>query len=295
MRRISSNFSLHHARNGFTLVEFLMFAALFVIAILTFIGVLITVVRIQARQNAAAEVTQEAQFLVQTFQRYIEDASIIELERDNPSSFITLRMASSTADPRVICLGGTPGPHACNPLENYTLFFSENDGTPQPLTSARVAITNLKFTRIGSFKGHDAVRVEFTIQSRTQNPQQFFSQTIQTTIARSSPAIFNETLARDQAPFNLGSAALRWRSINDVLFFASSSKNIGLGTQNPTQQLDIDGGILLETYPSVRPGCNAAVRGSVWIEENASNTDILSVCAQGADGVSYAWRQFSYY
>jgi hypothetical protein len=65
--------------------------------------------------------------------------------------------------------------------------------------------------------------------------------------------------------------------------------NIGLGTNNPTQKLEIDGGVKLNTATG-QPACSATVRGTVWFTRSAAGVaDLLEVCAK--DNLdAYAWH-----
>ena len=65
---------------------------------------------------------------------------------------------------------------------------------------------------------------------------------------------------------------------------------VGIGTATPTQRLEVNGGVRMNTVV-VRPVCSAAVRGTLWFEQKntAGVADTMAVCAKGADE-NYAWR-----
>jgi hypothetical protein len=64
---------------------------------------------------------------------------------------------------------------------------------------------------------------------------------------------------------------------------------VGIGALTPTQQLEVNGGIMLNTA-TVQPACTAATRGLLWFVQSASGVkDRCEVCAKDAADV-YAWR-----
>jgi len=67
---------------------------------------------------------------------------------------------------------------------------------------------------------------------------------------------------------------------------------IGLGSGVPTQRLEVNGGIKLNTA-AVRPECTVSARGTFWVVKGAVGVaDKLSICLKG-DGAStenYAWK-----
>ena len=65
--------------------------------------------------------------------------------------------------------------------------------------------------------------------------------------------------------------------------------NIGIGTTTPTQKLEVNGGIRMNTT-GAKPICDATVRGTFWFTQGATGVaDTLEICAKDASDV-YAWR-----
>jgi hypothetical protein len=65
--------------------------------------------------------------------------------------------------------------------------------------------------------------------------------------------------------------------------------NVGIGTNDPHQKLEINGGVQLNTV-TAKPTCDAAARGTQWFTQGTTGVkDTLEVCAKDA-GNSYAWR-----
>src|SRR3989344_1779290 len=89
---------------GFTILELLVFSAIFSLVAITFVSILISVTRVQLRETASAEVNQQSQFIMQTIQRYIEESSIIETPPETPTDTLKLRISSSTDSPSSFAL-----------------------------------------------------------------------------------------------------------------------------------------------------------------------------------------------
>lgn len=218
------------ARGGFTLLEMVIFAALFAIAAVSFMTILVSVTRIQVRQGAAAEVNQQSQFLLQTIQRYVEQSSLIEMTADAATSTLKLRMPSSAYDPTYVYLSGG------------TVYLKESDaGTPQALSSSKVNVTNMVFTKRSNPTGHDSVDISFAVEYAKQNAQQAFSQILDTAIARVSAATFDSNVVPSAGnTYKIGVSAGDWQSINNTIFFSGS--NVGIGAASPGAKLQISSG-----------------------------------------------------
>lgn len=73
----------------------------------------------------------------------------------------------------------------------------------------------------------------------------------------------------------------------------TSAGDIGIGTSSPTQKLEINGGMRLNTS-TTKPNCNSvdgpSNRGTLWFTKSGSGVaDKLEVCAKQADE-NYAWK-----
>ncbi len=68
--------------------------------------------------------------------------------------------------------------------------------------------------------------------------------------------------------------------------------NLGIGTDNATQKLEINGGLRLNPGQFVaKPNCSESVRGTMWFTSGASGEDdSVSICRRVADG-SYSWKE----
>ncbi len=233
MKKILNSISyILHSRKGFTLLELLLFSAIFSITVMAFIAVLISVMRVQVRESTAAEVDTQSQFLLGTVERYVEQSSVIEMAKDISTSTLKLRMSSSTEDPIYIY------------LSSGIVYLKQTDaGTPQALTSPKVTVSSLVFTKHENGGGHHSVSVSFSVAYNSPNPQQQFTQALQTAITRVSAATFDSGVfpSSGATNFKLGASSQAWQSINDVMYFNGANVGVGIGVQ-PNATLQVHGG-----------------------------------------------------
>jgi hypothetical protein len=265
-------------RGGFTLIELLLFAAIFVALSIGLVAILVSFTRVQVRQGAVAEVSQQSQFLSQTIQRYIEEASWVDLPVDTASTSLKLRTASSAIDPAYIY------------LENGVVYLRETDGgTPRALTSGKVTVSQLTFTKRSNAPGKDYVSFRYTVSYNSTNPQQQFAQSLQSAIARVNAATFDSDLVPPIGVTNLnvGVSGQKWQTINGIINFSGS--NVGINVSGPTRELEVNGGLRLNTTAGI-PSCGAANRGTLWFTQGDTATDTIQACIRNSDGSTYAWN-----
>jgi len=220
------------------MMELLIFSAIFALIMVSFITMMVTVVRIQSRQTAAAQVNEESQFLLQQIQYYIESSSLVELNQDVATSTLKLRMSVNSSDPTYIYLSSS------------TVYLKQTDaGTPQELTTSKVTVNNLTFIKRSNAPSHDSVSVSFTIANNTQNLTQQFSQALRTAVARVNAATFDSNvIPSSTGAYSLGTSAQSWNSVNNIINFSGSNVyfgsgyNVGVGVSSPSYLLQVGGG-----------------------------------------------------
>ena len=232
---LDTRFQILDSRTGFTVLELVIFSAIFALAAVSFITILISVTRVQVRQGAAAEVNQQSQFLLQTLQRYIEQSIMVDIASDTPTNNLKLRMAAAY-DPTYLY------------LENGRVYLKETDsGTPEPLTSTRVRVTDLSFVKRVNPSGHDSVNLSFALEYVAPTPEQKFMQALRTSVSRVNAATFDSNIIPSTGgQLKLGVSAEDWQSINNTIFFHGS--NVGIGATPQNAKLQVSGGdIYVET------------------------------------------------
>lgn len=254
------------SRQGFTVLELLVFAAIFTMIALTFVSILVAVTQIQTRQNSFSQVNKETLFLLQTMQRFIESASAIDMAPDLSVSTLTLRMASSSLDPTLVFTSTTE------------VWYREGTSTPVTrLNSPKVIVENLTFTKRETPGGQDRVMISFVVRFNSSNPRQQFARSINTSIARRNAAIFDSGVypSSTASSKKLGDATKRWVSINDIMFFGPSGVGIGTGAATPRAALQVSDG---DFY--LQGDYNRLFLGSTYAFFNGEFSEYVFVCKQ---------------
>lgn len=307
------------ARSGFTLMELLVFAAIFVVVSISFLAILTSVARVYVRESSANEVNQQSVFVLQTIQRFIEQSSGIETGVGVDSTSLKLRMPSLSQDPTYIYLGGLSMGGVAGQL--YIKQTDDSGAVATPITTDDVRITNLSFIRRSnsanaSAAGHDSVSVAFTMEFNTADTEKMFSYALKSAIARVSAATFDSNVVPPAGNPNLklGTSAEKWKSVNDLIHFSGSNVGIGPSAVSPATTLDVAGevrstaltvngtarvvGGVLEVKDQAlwvntgfgvpQPSCSALNEGKIWLVKGLPSS--LQYCLRAGVGGSSAYR-----
>jgi hypothetical protein len=69
----------------------------------------------------------------------------------------------------------------------------------------------------------------------------------------------------------------------------TSTGNVGIGTATPSQKLEVNGALRLNTTATKPATCDSTTRGVLWLTQGATGVaDSLDVCLKDASG-NYAW------
>ncbi len=251
---------------------------------LFFVDILLSTTSIQSQQSAAFVVNQESQFLLQQIQSQIEGSSLVDIPVSTPTSTLELRTPSSSVDAVFIYASSTSVY-----IKNCPSYLQQACGAPAALTSSHVNVSGLTFVRKQNPNSRDLVSVSFTMAYNSNSPSQVFSQSLDSAIARVNAAAFDSNLIPTANTQTIGSGSgSYWQSINGAIYFLwnGTAPLIGIGTSNPGQTLEINGGVRLNTSNSI-PTCDSTQRGTIWIVKgNSSSKDTLEACLQNASGSS---------
>ena len=220
-------------RKGFTLIELLVFIAIFILIIGSFIAILVSTINIQAQQVAIGQNEQQGQFITQQLEYYIKGSRLIDLPLDTATTTLVLRESTSSLDPTTIT------------VSSGTMYIQQGiSGALQPLTSAKVVVSNVSFTRHYNYSsssafGIDSVSYSFTVTAGNGATQA--SQTFQSSIAVLAPVpkIAMVQQAKGEAnSVGVGSITVRYPSNNeagDLLIAVVANSDAGTSSISDTQ------------------------------------------------------------
>ncbi|MDP3975229.1 MAG: type II secretion system protein [Candidatus Jorgensenbacteria bacterium] len=199
--------------SGFTLIELIIYMAIFGVSAVFLVSILTSVTRTQVRQASGNEVNQQLSFVASTIQRLVQSASTIQNEAGVASTTLVLRMASSTLDPTKIYVDAS----------STAIYLQEATSTAIRLTDDKVAVGNFSVIKQEPSGGLAVVHVDLTLDYQTTAERARASRTWKGAIARISAATFDSgVLPNASGNLDVGSASLLWR---DAYF--SNSVTIG--------------------------------------------------------------------
>ncbi|MCL5016500.1 MAG: prepilin-type N-terminal cleavage/methylation domain-containing protein [Patescibacteria group bacterium] len=251
-------------KSGFTLVELLIYIAIFSIVGGIMLGILNRSIRSNQAEVASNEVTSQLNSLLTTIQNQVNLSSNIEVYQNlnnlssstSTGSFLELRMNSTSTDPTCIYLG-TSTVYMVQGATSTTNAAQCNLSDASSLTTSQVLVNNLTFTKITVAGGHASVSISAQITYNSSNPTFAISKTLQSAIGRVSAATFDDNLLPNaDNTFDVGqiSPDLRWRNGNFAgtvtVGTGSSGGDLGIGTESPQTTFQVGG--------SVTPGSGEA-------------------------------------
>jgi type II secretory pathway pseudopilin PulG len=195
---------------GFTLVEVLLYSAIFAVVAGLLTGILTTSVRTQNRENASNEVSVQLDFVLSTVQRLVRDASLVDVVYEGTSTstpcstYCTarLRMEDTSREPTIIRsdAGG--------------IYLKEGSGDEVTLTTDKIIVNSFILTKSEGAGGHATLQVDSSFTYNSSNPQLAITKTLQSAISRVTAATFDSDLIpnADNA-WDIGQTTARWQDL----------------------------------------------------------------------------------
>ena len=194
--------------NGFSLIEVLIYIAIFAVSAIFLVSILIVVTRVQLKQASSHEVEQQISFVGETVRRYVQKSSLIDITPGITTSTLRLRVASSSADVTLIYASGT-----VVYLEERETLEAGGDIRITALTDSAVRADSFYVTKYENPGGFSVVQIDVALSANTTNPMAAVSRTLQTAVTRISAATFDSTVQPDSdGAQNLGAVGNRWNS-----------------------------------------------------------------------------------
>ncbi len=206
-------------REAFSLIEVLIYIAIFSLSAIFLTAILTTVTQIQSRQTSSNEINNQLTFVNNAVQTVIQQSSLIDMTPGVATSTIRLRMASSSLDPALIYASGT------------ILYLTEGSSTI-PLTDSSVAVNGFTATKFENPGGFDVVQINLSLSYNSGGPQGQLTKVLQSAFARITAATFDSSLTPNtDNGLDLGTASTRWRN-GYFSSYVDIYGNLGVGTQH---------------------------------------------------------------
>ena len=301
--------------SGFSLIELLVYIAILSVVIGFIVTIFITTTKIGVKETSSTEVTSQINYVSKTIQRLVREASVIDIPVGTNTSTLKLRTSSSITDPTCIYLStGT-----IKIAQGAFPSGSENcTSTSTNLTSSKVVVDSLTFTKLTSYPGHDSMAFEIQMSLNTSSTENRSTKVLKSSIARVSAATFDSSLLPGSAnTYDVGQSGSYWRRIilgdgsagspafsfsndldmglfrggTDVLGFSTAGTqrmvidslgNVGIGVGSPASKLDVAGDINasgnINTAPS---GSWCGLCGDGASIQTCLGTNVCSSCPSG--------------
>jgi len=200
-------------KSGFTLVEVLIYTAIFAISAVFLVGILTAITRVQSRQSSVNEVNDQISFVNNTVGRLVRSASLVDMTAGSATTTLTLRMSSSTLDPTTIYVDAS----------NTAIYLQEGTSTAVALTDSKVKIVSFLATKFENPGGPTIVQIDLAVEYNTTNIQAKAARSLKTAITKISAATFDSSvLPNINNSYDVGNSGFNWK---DAYF----SGNIGIG------------------------------------------------------------------
>lgn len=151
---------------GFTLVETLLYLALFSFFLLVVTEIFLSTLEAQTRANTNSIIEQDGQFIINRFAYDLKRANTVLIPA-NPGDNSNLLQLEINGEVFVY------------QLNNNQLELTNNLGTQQ-LNQSQTEITNLNFSRLGNFDGKNMIVIDFRVDSQSNRQFEDFQTAIGT-------------------------------------------------------------------------------------------------------------------
>ncbi len=188
-------------RKGFSLIELVIYIAIFTVSAIFLVAILTSITRIQTREGSAGEVNRQIGFVGDTLKQMVQNSSLVDMTFGTGTSTLRLRMATSTNDPTLMYLSGT------------TVYLKQGSLDPVALTSSDVIVDNFLVTPYQNPGGTTIVQLDLSMTYNAGNPTARLTRSLETSVARVSAAQFDSSVYPTAAgTLDLGTATYQWRN-----------------------------------------------------------------------------------
>ncbi len=234
---------------GFSLIELVIYIAIFTVSAIFLVAILTTITKIQTREGSVGEVNRQIGFIGDTLKRMVQNSSLVDMTFGTPTSTLRLRMSTSTDDPTLMYLSGT------------TVYLQQGSANPVALTNSDVTVDNFLVTPYQNPGGTTIVQLDLSMTYNATNPAARLTRSLETSVARVSAAQFDSSVYPSSGgTLDLGTATYKWR--NGYLsgtFSVDGQTTLGTG---------VAGATVLKSYGNI--GFSTSTYGIVFVTPSGS-------------------------
>lgn len=198
-------------REAFTLVELIIYIAMFAGASVLLTSMLITILKVQNREALATDVSSQLAFVLDTTNRLVRESSLIEkvYEGSNETApcakycSVKLRMPKTSEDPTIVS------------SDAAGIYLKQGIGAATLLTNDKIIVTNLNFRADTVARGHSILSIDASLKYNSTDPKFLIVRSIKSAVGRVSAATFDDHLlpAGDNLSDVGQSPGKRWRNL----------------------------------------------------------------------------------
>lgn len=164
---MTNQYKIQQSKKGFTLVELLVFMAVYSVLIVMITNIFVTTLDVQLQSESTTSVQDDGNFILSRLAYDIQRAE----------SIVT-PILGNTATSAQFIINGISNTYSLT-SDNLTLT---NDQGINQLNNFSTRLSNLSFTRLGNSTGKNIIQVSFTLRSRSTINGQIETNNFQTTI-----------------------------------------------------------------------------------------------------------------
>jgi type II secretory pathway pseudopilin PulG len=213
--------------SGFSLIEFMIYIAIFAVSSTFLIAILVAVTRVEVRQSSSSEVDEQIRFVQHTVNSLVKNSSLIDIPVGVETDKLFMYMGSLAKDPVEIY------------IEDGTIYLREGADDPVALTNNDVVVDEFSVIKKENSGGGTLVQVDIVLRKNTADPREVLSRSVSSVVARVKASTFDsDVLPNTDGFLNMGNPASRW---NNAYF--SGKVGIGTALPSPPTKLKVGGDI----------------------------------------------------
>jgi type II secretory pathway pseudopilin PulG len=257
---------------GFTLIETLIYVGIFSVVALSLTGILWNTLRVNSNQQAANEVDENLRYIMSVLGEKVRSSTVVDTATSS-----TLVLKNASYEDITFSVTGD------------VLYLQEGSGASVALTSNKVKVDSLNFTKIEMAGAKDGVRVDITLSYNSDKAELAFSKNLISSINRVAAITFDSDLLPDTNNlYSIGADNPRWKNgyfsgdlyvtgnetltgnlaVDTSVFYVDSANDkVGIGTASPGSRFTVQASAT-NTTPFAILNPSGSARLNVLIDSN---------------------------